>query len=282
MTETATVSFETKCVCYISAIYKDDTGIGKRAPCTGFFWRDAGIPYLITNRHCVTGKNSSNELFSDRGFQPTHLQIYYHEKGAPIGEGVTMYHWKGVEVSLFSNGEPEWFEHESGPAIDVVAIALDDPDHNSVDCVNDRKHYDTWKAEVGADCYIVGYPEGLSGSEGTAIWKRASIATEPELDYKQQPIFLCDSATRPGLSGGPVFGKASGFFTQEYSRIDPYQDGVNFLGHWPIFLGIYSGREGKEADGFQLCRVWKKSVLTDLISTKKKAKSPFLRINTGL
>ena len=278
MTEVASISFESKCVCYISALYKNDQGVLNRAPCTGFFWRDGGVPYLVTNRHCVTGKNHLNEIFSEQGFAPTHLQIHFHERGQAIAEGVTLYHWKAVEVSLFIEGEPEWFEHPMGATVDVVAIALNSPANLSVDCVNDRKFYEGWKAEAGADCYIVGYPEGVSGSEGTPIWKRASIATEPELDYQQKPIFLCDSATRPGLSGGPVFGKAHGFFDQQYKRIDPYQDGVVFLGHWPIFLGVYSGREGAEQDGFQLCRVWKKAVLTDLISNKKKASSPFIRI----
>lgn len=280
MEEPATVSFETKCVCYISAIHKIDSSICFRSPCTGFFWRDSGIPYLVTNRHCVTGKNSLNELFSNASFEPTHLQVYYHERGEAVSDGVTMYRWKGVEISLFSGGEPEWFEHELKTTIDVVAIALDTPEHLSVDCVNDRKQYDNWKAEAGADCFIVGYPEGLSGSEGTAIWKRASIASEPELDYGQRPIFLCDSATRPRLSGAPVFGKAIPFANQQFNRIDPYQDDLTFLGHWPVFLGIYSGREGNETDGFQLCRVWKKSVLTELISSKKKAGSPFIRIDT--
>jgi hypothetical protein len=262
-------------------MYKNEVGILKRASCTGFFWRDAGVPYLVTNRHCVTGKDHLNEIVATHGFEPTHIQIYFYERGKAITEGVTMYYPKAVEVSLFSDGEPEWFEHPSGTTVDVIAIALDSPSILSVDCVNDRKFYDEWKPEAGSDCFIVGYPEGVSGSDGTPIWKRASIATEPELDYKQLPIFLCDSATRPGLSGGPVFGKAYGFFDQKHRRIDPYQDGIVFLGHWPVFLGVYAGREGLEADGFQLCRIWKKAVLTDLISNKKKAASPFVRIAPG-
>ena len=276
MPDPVTISFESKCVSYISCVHKDPArGIVRRAPCTGFFWRNDGMPYLVTNRHCVTGKNSQNLLFSEQGFEPTHLQVYFNQRGKSLGDAVTEYHWKGIEISLFSDGAPQWFEHPHGSLIDIVAVALDEPEYLSVDCVNDRKVYDSWKPEVGADCYIVGYPEGLSGAEATPIWKRASIATEPEMDYKGQEVFLCDSATRPGLSGGPVFGKAHVFSTQGLERIDPYAEGVQFLGSWPVFLGVYAGREGNESDGFQLARVWKRQVLAELFDQLQKAASPF-------
>lgn len=181
MSDAITVSFESKCISYLSSVYEDLTnGIVRRSASTGFFWRHEKKTYLITNRHCVTGKNSRNRLFAQDWFAPTHLQIYFHERGELIGEGVHAYRWKAIEVSLFKDGEPEWFEHPLGRLVDVVAIALDEPDCLPVDCVNDRKAYDAWKPEAGADCYIVGYPEGLAGAEATPIWKRASIATEPE------------------------------------------------------------------------------------------------------
>lgn len=276
MLEPVTVSFESKCVCYLSAVHKRDEGVVRRAPATGFFWRDGEAPYLVTNRHCVTGKDHRNNLFSDTGFEPTHLQIHFYERGDHIAEGVTLYNTKAIEVSLFEHGKPVWFEHSLGRLVDVVAIALDEPEPISVDCINDRKGYETWQLEAGADCLIVGFPEGLAGADSTPIWKRASVASEPNLDYKGRPIFLCDSATRPGLSGGPVFGRALGLFDQASKRIDPYGDGPQFLGLWPVFVGVYSGREGDEKVGFQLGRVWKKSVLLDVFARKTPAESPFV------
>lgn len=277
MDDAVGISFESKCICYVSCIHKDTLlQISRRAPCSGFFWRHETKTFLVTNRHCVTGKDSKNRLFSEKAFEPTHLQIHFHERGEAVKEGVTSYRWKAIEASLYQSGEPTWIEHPLGRNVDLVAVALDDPASLSVDCINDRPVYEAWRPEVGADCFIVGYPEGLAGAQATPIWKRASIATEPEMLYKDRPIFLCDSATRPGLSGAPVFAKALGFFSQEYSRIDPFAKAVQFLGSWPVFLGVYAGREGDEVDGFQLARVWKRSVLDDLFKDPRPAESPFV------
>lgn len=276
MIEPVTVSFESKCVCYLSIIYKVDGEISLRSSASGFFWRKDGIPYLITNRHCVTGKDHRNRLLPTATFEPTHLQIYFHEKGERIDPNTTMYRGKAIEVSLFKDGHPVWFEHTKGRLVDVVAIELDSPWPPSVDCINDRKVYDSWKLEAGADCLIVGFPEGLPGSDSTPIWKRASVASEPNLDYKGMPVFLCDSATRKGLSGGPVFGRALGMFDQNAKPIDPYSAGPKFFGYWPVFVGIYSGREGDENDGFQLGRVWKENALIDIVSNKTAAENPFV------
>ena len=275
MTDAVTVSFESKCICYLSAIQKVNGEIRTRASATGFFWRSASIPYVITNRHCVTGKDHRNILLPG-AFEPSHLQIYLHEKGQKISPDVTMYNGKAIEVSLFEEGNPVWFEHPTGRLVDVVAIALDEPEALSVDCINDRKTYDSWNVEAGSDCLIVGFPEGLSGAEETPVWKRASVASEPNLNYKGLPVFLCDTATRRGLSGGPVFGRAIGFFDQLSKPIDPYGPGPQFFGHWPVFLGIYSGREGYEDDGFQLGRVWKRSALFEIIENRTRAESPFV------
>ncbi|SCW40613.1 hypothetical protein SAMN02927900_01448 [Rhizobium mongolense subsp. loessense] len=33
-----------------------------------------------------------------------------------------------------------------------------------------------WKPSIGMDCFVVGYPLGLTGRVATPIWKKASIA----------------------------------------------------------------------------------------------------------
>lgn len=274
MHEIFRVSFESKCICYISAIYKHDYVIERIGPCTGFFWRHENIPYLVTNRHCVTGRDEFNCPIGSTGRIPTHLQVYFPQEQEKIGTDAHIYKSCAIEVALYDDGQPTWFEHATGKTIDIAAIALDQPYPVKVHCVNDREQIKDWMIEAGSDCFIVGYPEGLGGPEGTPIWKRGSIASEPELDYKETPCFLCDSATRPGLSGSPVFGKAVGQFGPEGRRLEVSVSRPQFFGYWPIFLGIYSGRYGDETDGFQLGRVWKATALQELFDSKTIATNP--------
>ena len=44
------------------------------------------------------------------------------------------------------------------------------------------------------------------------IWKRGSIASEPEIPIDGKPMFYIDTATRQGMSGAPVFAQTSGFW----------------------------------------------------------------------
>lgn len=183
----------------------------------------------------------------------------------------------GRELNLYDpEGLPTWIEHPSGNRVDVVAIPIDDVDYDwqgRVLPLNMKKPI-FHNPMVGEDCYIVGYPEGLLGPNGTPIWKRASIATEPELDYDERPLFLADSLTRPGLSGAPVFVRVTGLWGQEGARVN--LDGVTPapLGAWMNFVGIYAGREGCADDGFQLARIWKRTVLDEIIENGVTGRSP--------
>lgn len=267
------IAFESKCVCYLSAILTDEGEVTARAQATGFFWRHDGAPYLVTNRHCIVGRDNLNRPIGS--FFPNALQVYYWEKGGAASSTATFHRMTGIQVNLWKDGHPDWLEHPLGASIDLVAMPLENPNMLSVNCINDRLLYPTWKAEAGANCFIVGYPEKISGPMGTPIWKRASIASEPRLNYDNLPVFLCDSATRKGLSGSPVFGKALGLFDAHGKRIDPYDNDLSFFGHWNVFLGVYAGRVGDEQDGFQLGRVWRGSVLSELLDANQLAADPF-------
>ncbi|MEW2918020.1 hypothetical protein AB1A64_13180 [Ruegeria sp. ANG10] len=91
------------------------------------------------------------------------------------------------------------------------------------------------------------------------------------MDYDDLPVFLCDTASRPGMSGSPVFVKAFGDFGREGAK----KPNGGFFGFWTKFAGIYSGRDGTETDGFQLGRVWKADTLQKLFENPKTPERPF-------
>ncbi|WP_188526311.1 trypsin-like peptidase domain-containing protein [Sinisalibacter lacisalsi] len=262
----ASVSFETKCVAFVEARCAN---LKERASATGFFWRVDERIFLISNRHVVTGRNETGVML-ENAFDPLFLDVHFYSKNGRSTDGYTSVEFKSIRVNLWKNGEPDWIEHQDHRNFDVVAIDLGE--NLDVFAVNDKEQDDRIWAEAGSDCFIVGFPQALRGPAQTPIWKRASIATEPTLDFNETPVFLCDSATREGMSGAPVFVKALGNFGREGEG--PHS---GFFGFWTKFIGVYAGRNGNDQTGFQLGRVWRSEVVSQMIENPKRPTAPFSR-----
>jgi hypothetical protein len=65
------------------------------------------------------------------------------------------------------------------------------------------------------DAFVLGYPRGMSGGGHFPVWKRATIATEPDIDLDGLPRFYIDTATREGMSGSPVYAQEVGYWLPE-------------------------------------------------------------------
>jgi hypothetical protein len=59
------------------------------------------------------------------------------------------------------------------------------------------------RIRVGMEVFILGYPFGAS-PPAFPVWKRGTIASEPDLARLTQGYYLVDTASRPGMSGAPV------------------------------------------------------------------------------
>lgn len=195
----------------------------------------------------------------------------YQAEDGPASE-VSHYKQQGIEISLWRNGNPDWQEHPKGSEIDIVAMQLENLPYD-VNCINDKVQYD-WSPMAGDDCFIIGYPQGVYATNTITIWKRASIAKEPELPFKDEPVFLCDTATREGMSGAMVVAKLTGNFGKE-GRVFDIRSKPQFFGFWTHFLGVYSGRNGDEKDGFQLGRVWQAELVEEIVSNKSVPAPPW-------
>ena len=254
------LSFESKCVAYLVALPHEDDGQAS-APATGFFWRYEDRLYLVTNRHVVTGRDGKN-IPLPSGFDPHYINAYFYKKSGIINPGYTEVVHTGIKLELYKDCQKDWLEHKSGLNYDIAILEISPP--LDVFAVNDKEQREDIWIEAGADCFIVGFPERLTGPEATPIWKRASIASKPSLNYNSEPVFLCDTASRPGMSGSPVFAKAYGDFGREGT-----ERRTKFFGFWTKFIGIYSGRNGANQDGFQLGRVWRPEIIEQIIQEPK-------------
>ena len=68
------------------------------------------------------------------------------------------------------------------------------------------------------------------------IWKRGSIASEPELPADDLPLFLVDSNTYKGMSGSPVYARTIGGYLSKQHEV------FQMAARSTRFLGVYSGR----------------------------------------
>lgn len=236
---------------------------------TGFFFRFGGKVFLVTNWHNLSGMNPETEkLLNLNGMIPD--TIFLHCKRKFDHNGKDFMGSVGVQLPLYFEDRPIWFEHSTRLNVDVAAVEIPDELFGQLFNVpiNDIPQETRLKVEAGLDCHIIGFPEGLVGPVTSPVWKRGSVATEPH-----PGIFtgLIDSATRPGMSGSPIVARHSG-----YISFNGPQSPDAIIGTIEKFIGIYAGRTGDDALGFQLGRFWRCEVLDDILTMATPGAHPLL------
>jgi hypothetical protein len=150
-----------------------------------------------------------------------------------------------------------WLEHPVYRSnLDVVALPITVPDGGAVRTINAANTVPKMVLRIGTDVFVLGYPKGMDGGGEFPIWKRASIATEPNINRGGPPHLLIDTATREGMSGAPVIAVADGVY-----ELEGPQPAYKLPGRVCRFLGVYSSRMGSDEMQAQLGTVWDASLL---------------------
>jgi hypothetical protein len=157
-------------------------------------------------------------------------------------------------------GQPRWLIHPRHRSkVDVVAIPLEVSHEVQLFPINKLKS-DDLAVTVGMDVFVIGYPYGLSAAE-LPVWKRGSIASEPEVTDEAQQYVLIDTASRPGMSGSPVIRRTYGSHLMS--------SGSSTMGD-PLktkFIGVYSGRlTSKDPLDAQLGMMWSAKLLSEIVA----------------
>lgn len=232
--------------CSLLLILKSKGGILGNA--TGFIVEKNDDYFLITNFHVISGDE-------DEDTKPDEIEILYHST-AKLGS------WVIRSEKLYKDEVPEWIEHPKGNSIDVIALPLKD-----IDLEIKIYPFDLNLANVdmiprpAMPVSIVGYPAGIMTGGGFPIWKTGHIASDPDLNYDNKPMFLIDATTRGGMSGSPVILRLGGGFQQS--------DGSRMMvssGFFTKFLGIYSGRIMSE-ESTELGQVWRPHLILDILNS---------------
>lgn len=217
---------------------------------TGFYWRAKSQVFLITNWHVVTGRHpETGAHLSPQAGEPDELEVDLLVDG-DLNKRFPQH------LQLYNGGQPAWLEHRVWrSAVDVVAFPLG---AMGAHCrpMNDIPYFPSARG-IGDDVFVIGYPRGI-GPDRHAIWKRASIASEPDVDVDRLPLRLIDTATTSGMSGSPVIQRCRGQGLQE--------DGTSVLGADGMrLLGVYSGRlNGPNENEVSLGRVWKEGLVAEI------------------
>lgn len=231
---------------------------------TSFFYKYNSKVYLITNWHNVTGINPiTKEFLNDYSCQPDTLQFVWLAQKQPFIKR------NRYNKKLYFDEEmtqPRWFIHpDKGNNVDVIALEID-IDGKEINAINDQD-FDDFKATVADDVYILWFPYNLKGAGNFPLWKKWTIATEPDFSIDGLPKMLIDTASRPWMSGSPVIYRRRGIHNL-------WEDGMmkddSIIWEIQGFVWIYSGRilwdTMLEA---QLGIVRKKEVIEEIIMGEK-------------
>ena len=235
---------------YIEMFF-DDLCLGNG---TGFLCKGkSGNPYLITNRHIVTGRDQETDKCLDKKTLaiPNLLRITHNKTGS-LGQTIV------TQEPLYNLDQyPLWVEHPhlKGRA-DFVAVPVTQLDDVNLFFYELNSQPDI-KIRVSDVVSVVGFPFGKK-IEGTAVWSTGFVASEPDMNYENLPIFLIDCRSRKGQSGSAVIAHR-----HDGSYSDSRGNQIFGGGVVTKFLGIYSGRINDESD---LGKVWKSTAVNELLN----------------
>ena len=158
---------------------------------------------------------------------------------------------------------PMWLVHPARK-VDIVAVPLrlNDDQSNLLNLYPMNKITSSdLLVYIGMEVFILGYPFGIRMPQ-YPVWKRGSIASEPDLASISDGFLMVDTASRPGMSGSPVI-------LRSWSN-HLYADGTT--GPLPLttrtqFLGVYSGRMPSETNlDAQIGMVWPGTAIEEIIA----------------
>lgn len=222
---------------------------------TGFVLNSIKGPILLTNRHNVTGLNNiTGEPLHPNGYTPNEVNIIHNRQGY-LGQ------WVSKLEPLLEDWEPLWIEHPTlGSSADFVALPLTQTEGIELYPYN-LENQPEILVRPSDPINVIGFPFGLTGGGALAIWSTGFMATEPDIDYENQPKFLIDCRARQGQSGSAVVSHYN-------SGLVPMMNGdsVAYVNPVTRFMGIYSGRINAQSD---LGIVWKASAIKELVDSIK-------------
>lgn len=177
----------------------DGTAVGSG---TSFIFHDPASDsghelFLVSNKHVIESGWNAHVFFTQQSSDGTPL----------LGEPF-MVHIEGFSA--------QWHGH---PEEDVDIAVMPLSWHLDLIAKDDRRTFirpitlddlasedDLARLDIASPVLFIGYPNGMFDQKHyTPIVRQGFLATPPELDFNDEPVFLIDASVFPGSSGSPVF-----------------------------------------------------------------------------
>jgi hypothetical protein len=221
---------------------------------TGFIWKSREQYYLITNWHVITGRNTQTGKL-ELPARPETFRALFNIQTGSFGKSEIFINVRDAA------GDPLWLVHPNGGRYDVVALPLNFTDLSVAVDLSPINLYTAkpLRITIGMEVFILGYPFGMD-PPGFPVWKRGTIATEPDLVRMTTDCYLVDTASRPGMSGAPVILRSwSNDFLDGSVRAFTDTPSTNLM-------GVYSGRLHAATDEAQIGLVWHVALIDEIIA----------------
>jgi hypothetical protein len=236
--------------------YFNETPLGQG---TGFMWKTREQYYLVTNWHVLSMRDffTQANLRTDAG-RPNILRTLFNIQGS--------FEKQQWDVKIRDdNDKPLWLVHPSR-RVDIAVLPIPFRQQDLVVTLYPLNVLANaaLRIEIGMEVFILGYPFKIE-PPAYPVWKRGSIASEPQLARLTTDYMLVDTASRPGMSGAPVIRRS---WTNHM-----VQPGVVALVDTPLnkFIGVYSGRVPTDHPGeAQIGLVWADYLIHEIIAGSVK------------
>jgi hypothetical protein len=232
--------------------YFDDTRLGHG---TGFVWKARDQHYLVTNWHVLSMRDFFTGNMPDHAGQPNILRTLFNIQTGSFAK-------QRLDIRIRDdNDQPLWLAHPNR-RVDIAVLPLPpNPPEVTIGLYPLNVLANTkLRIEIGMEVFILGYPFKIE-LPAYPVWKRGSIASEPQLVSLTTPYMLVDTASRPGMSGAPVIRRS-----WPGHLVEP---GIALQTDMPLskFIGVYSGRIPTDhPHEAQIGLVWDGSFIDEIIA----------------
>lgn len=255
-------------VCFVAMAY----GQQRLSTGSGFFWRHGQKLFLVSNWHNFSGRNAlTGDPMSPTGGIPDRVVLMTFKRTSEEDEqGFFEISYIPIEVALCNSAleESTWVEHATwGRRADVAALDVTAQTSGTQAIgVNELESDAVVDPIVAQDAFVVGYPFGMISGAPAPIWKRGTIALDPNFDPEGLPKLLIDTATREGMSGSVVISRHT-IVGKPVRRKNGDMSKPFLFAQIDRVAGIYSGRHYPDLEKAQLGIVWKRQTIEETVSS---------------
>jgi hypothetical protein len=129
--------------------------------------------------------------------------------------------WFWVTEDLFdAQGKPRWLDHPTlHGKVDLVALPLVRTENVQFYPLNLELRKSDIVVSPGDPVSIVDFPFGMVQTAGLPIWKTGTVASDPDVNFGERPMFIVDTTSRQGMSGSPVYAVRTGTYRSSTAQV---------------------------------------------------------------